>query len=189
MKGLILLLPVLLLASCAGPSPTPYAGHPGILRYDPANRPALGLWEIDHVARQVAAVAGRRISGSVQQSIFPNGPVASIQETSGGDRILVNPRAAREIPLNAWAFIFGHEFAHQVYNFGHRGNTNPQQELRADIIGAGYARTAGYKLVPYLHWMLSRRPDSSPSHGDLHWRAREMARHFKVPTAIEVTYR
>lgn len=182
------LLPVLLLPACVAP-PARHVGHPGILRYDPANRPALGLWEIDQVAHQVAAVAGRRVSGSVQQSLFQEGPVASIQETSSGDRILVNPRAAREIPLNAWAFIFGHEFAHQVYNFGHRGNTDPQQERRADIIGAGYARSAGYKLVPYLHWMLSRRPDSSPSHGDLHWRAREMARYFKVSTAIEVTYR
>ncbi|MGC4014609.1 MAG: hypothetical protein QM755_08865 [Luteolibacter sp.] len=187
MKGFAL-LPVLLLVSCAMPAQPPAAAHPA-MRYDPAKRLPRGLWEIDHVARQVASVAGRRVSGSVQQSFFENGPVASIQETSDGDRIVVNPRAAREIPLNAWAFIFGHEFAHQVYNFGHRGNTDPQQELRADIIGAKYAKEAGYKLVPYLHWMFSRRPDSSPSHGDLHWRAREMARYFEVPTAIEASYR
>ncbi|BCU75509.1 hypothetical protein llg_02240 [Luteolibacter sp. LG18] len=144
------------------------------------DRPAMGLGEIEGVAHRVARTSGLYVAGTIHQSYDTNGPLASIQAVSGGERISVNPRAAREVPLNAWAFIFGHEFAHQVYNFGHRGHTDPQQELRADIIGARYAMDAGYELRPYIRWMLSRPSHYTPSHGDLHWRAHELAKHYGV---------
>lgn len=189
MKWPVALLAIVFMAmsSCTmAPSPPRGSGHYSQShRVDPYLRPARNIGEIDVVAHRVAAVAGRRIAGSVETSYTIKGPVASVQATPEGDRITVNPRAAREIPLNAWAFIFGHELAHQVHNFGHRGHTDPAQELRADIIGANYAKKAGYHLVPYLKWMFSRRASVTPTHGDFHERARAMARHFKVGTSIE----
>jgi len=181
------LLAVLGVPSClVSPHPAVDAGfRPYLRRIEPVDRPPHGLWEVDQVAHRVALASGRRISGMIEESLNPNGPVASIQAMPDGDRITVNPHAAREIPPNAWAFIFGHEFAHQVYDFGHRGHTDPAQELRADIIGAGYAKKAGYELVPYLHWMLSCHAKEDQSHGDLHERARALARHFRITTAIE----
>ena len=101
--------------------------------------------------------------------------------------IRVHPRAATQIPPNSWAFIFGHEFAHQTQHFGQFGKTSPELELRADIIGAQYARKAGFDLAAHLGWILSCRNQYSSSHGDWHARAEATARHFGIsPTELRL---
>jgi hypothetical protein len=145
-----------------------------------ANRPARGLWEIDRVAQRVARATGKPLVVTVQENPESRSPVASMYHRVNGGRIVLNPRAARRIPLNAWAFIFGHEFAHHVHRFGNRGHTDPEQELRADILGAEYAMAAGYELVPYLRWMLANSGAYTRSHGSMHERAFAVARHFGV---------
>jgi hypothetical protein len=178
-RGWAILLGAAMLASCAAPGPPLLRGSSYYPPLD-SGHPPLEFWELDHIARRVAAVCGRELAGPVRSNGNPKGPVASIQAIGGKDRITVNPRAAREIPPNAWAFIFGHEFAHQVHGFGHRGHTDPQQELRADILGARYAMDAGFSLETYLRWMLSRKPTSTESHGNLHTRARGLAKHYGI---------
>lgn len=169
------------LSSCLLPPPSPPPKQ-GIEWYEwrggPMERRARSPQELDQVAFKVAAKCGRRLSAPVQTSRWKHAPLASITYHGGGDRITVNPRAAKEIPLNSWAFIFGHELAHQVEDFGRRGHTDPTQELRADILGCEYAMRAGYQLLPYLKWMLSRSAMATSSHGDMHWRARQIAKHF-----------
>lgn len=180
---LIGLLGGLMLSSCSlrPPSPPPKQGIEWYeWRGGPLERRAREPRELDEIAHKVAAQCGRRLSAPVEISRWSRGPLASITYHGGGDRITVNPRAAKEVPLNSWAFIFGHELAHQVENFGRRGHTDPQQELRADIMGAEYATRAGYQLLPYLKWMLASSPMATSSHGDMHWRAREMGKHFGI---------
>jgi hypothetical protein len=145
-----------------------------------ASRPARGLWEIERVARRVARATGKPLAIAVAEHPTSRSPVASMYHRPDGGRILVNPRAAQRVPLNSWAFIFGHEFAHHVHRFGHRGHTDPEQELRADILGAEYAMAAGYELVPYLRWMLDHSSSVTRSHGSMQERAYAMARHFGV---------
>jgi hypothetical protein len=187
-------LPLLLVAaglsSCVMPVPSrPPEEREGLAPPPPrrilppatgANRPAKGLWEIDRVAQRVARATGKPLVVTVQENPESRSPVASMYHRVNGGRIVLNPRAARRIPLNAWAFIFGHEFAHHVHRFGNRGHTDPEQELRADILGAEYAMAAGYELVPYLRWMLANSGAYTRSHGSMHERAFAVARHFGV---------
>lgn len=169
---LLSLLPLLCLASCMQMPP----GAGGLP--DPRYRRPLGVWEIDRVAQRVADQCGCHLAGPVRFYESASAPVASLRSTVQGEQLILNPRAAREIPPNAWAFIFGHEFAHRVHRFGTRGHTDPQQELRADIIGARYAIDSGFHLESYLQWMLSRPVRTTASHGSLHWRARELGRYY-----------
>jgi hypothetical protein len=171
------------LTSCV--MPPPMTGEPSmpLRRVPPAavtNRPARNLEEIDQVAQRVARETGKPLSVYVNENPNPRSAMASMYHRAWGGRIVVNPRSARQVPLNSWAFIFGHEFAHHVHDFGHRGHTDPEQELRADILGAEYAIRAGYDLVPYLRWMLASSRSITRSHGSMHERAHAMARYFGV---------
>ncbi|CAN5268846.1 hypothetical protein BH23VER1_BH23VER1_13070 [soil metagenome] len=91
------------------------------------------------------------------------------------------PSLVATVPANSWAFVFGHEFAHQIHGFGHRGGTDPDQESRADVIGAEYAMRAGCDLSAHLAWMLARRDHGSASHGFAHDRAWGLAARFGIP--------
>ena len=187
MKRAFLLCPLFAFAaltSCMMPPP-PTVGEPSMpfRRVPPAagaNRPARNLGEIDRVAQRVARETGKPLSVYVNENPNPRGSVASMYHEAWGGRIVVNPRSARQVPLNSWAFIFGHEFAHHVHHFGNRGHTDPEQELRADILGAEYAIRAGYDLMPYLRWMLASSRSFTRSHGSMQERAYAMARYFGV---------
>jgi len=148
---------------------------------DPRYRPPVGLWEIDRVASMVGKATGNRIRGRLTLNDDPNGPLARVRGRAGQGEIQINPRAARRIPPNSWAFIIGHEFAHQLGHLGTHGATTPERELQADIKGAEYARAAGFDLPAHLGWMFSQPTHGSYSHGDWHARAEATARHFGIP--------
>ena len=98
--------------------------------------------------------------------------------------ISIHPIAARKVPPNTWAFIFGHEFAHRVERLGNHSQTNPSNELKADIAGARYAMAAGYRIEAFLGWVLTEPNQSSMSHGSLHERVRSIAAHFGIPQTV-----
>jgi len=147
---------------------------------DPRYRAAFGIWEIDRVASMVARATGEQIQGTVKVSNDSRAPFASMRGSPEGGDIFINPRAAIEVPPNSWAFVIGHEFAHRVHGFGHRHDTDPEQELRADIIGARYALAAGFDLPAHLAWILMRPDGGSASHGSRHDRALRVAAHFGI---------
>lgn len=97
--------------------------------------------------------------------------------------IFIHPVAARQVPPNTWAFLFGHEFAHLVEDLGDPTDTTPAKELKADIAGARYAMAAGYRLDAFLGWVLTEPDSSSNSHGSLRRRVQAIASHFGIPSA------
>lgn len=159
---------------------TELVGAPSRRLPDPRYRPPLGIWEIDRVASMVAKATGKHLQGTVQVANETNAPFASMRGTIQGGEIIINPRAAIEVPPNSWAFVIGHEFAHTIHRFGHRHDTDPDQELRADIIGAEYAMNAGFDLPAHLAWILMRPDGGSASHGSRHDRALHLAAHFGI---------
>jgi hypothetical protein len=153
---------------------------------DPRYRPPTGLDELDRVASMVAKASGGTVRGRIELGADP-GPTCRVRGSADDGTIQVNPRASQEIPPNSWAFIFGHEFAHQFHRFGPHGATSPEVELQADIYGAEYARKAGFDLAAHLGWMFSRRNHDSDSHGDWHGRAEATARHYGIsPGEIDI---
>lgn len=157
---------------------------------DPRYRPAFGLWEIDRVACMVARATCEQLQGTVNVANDTRAPFASMRGSADGGDILINPRAAVEVPPNTWAFVMGHEFAHRIHGFGYRYDTDPEQELRADIIGAKYAMDAGFDLPAHLAWILMRPDGWSGTHGSRHERAVQLAEHFGVsPEDIRIHFR
>jgi hypothetical protein len=148
---------------------------------DPRYRPPVGLWELDRVASMVAKATGYEIRGRLMLNDDPDGPLARVRGRAGQGEIQINPRAVQRIPPNSWAFIIGHEFAHQLEHIGQHGSTTPERELQADIKGAEYAQAAGFDLAAHFGWMFSQPPHGSHSHGDWHARAEATARHFGIP--------
>ena len=194
-----ILCPLLLLGSCAhqkGIAPAVYPAVPtqpgaprvpdGVRLPDPRYRPPVGLTELERVASVVGSASGNTIRGHIVTGP-ETGPLCGIRGNMDDGIIRVHPRAARQIPPNSWAFIFGHEFAHQTQHLGPAGGTTPELELHVDIIGAGYARKAGFDLAAHLGWIMSCRNQYSNSHGDWHQRAQATARHFGISPA-EVQY-
>jgi hypothetical protein len=113
----------------------------------------------------------------------PRAPFAGIRGPIDDGEIIINPRAAREVPPNTWAFVIGHEFAHQIHRFGPQGDTNPEKEFTADLIGAEYAVKAGFDLAAHIAWVLAG-PNHHPSpHGPPHSRAERLGRHFGISAA------
>ena len=109
-------------------------------------------------------------------------PVASVTGVSLSGRITVNPRAAREIPPNSWAFILAHEIAHLT---DERAQESPRRDIvtaewNADEIGAGYALRGGFDLAAHLGWIFSRPDQWSPRHGGQYDRARRLATRYGV---------
>ncbi len=149
-------------------------------RPDPRYRPPSNFSELHSVASEVAKATGRKINWHLKPGQDP-GPLAIIRGGIDDCTIYIHPVAARKLPPNTWAFIFGHEFAHQVEALGAHSQTNPANELKADIAGARYAMAAGYRLEAFLGWMLTEPDQDTNSHGSLDHRVRSIAAHFRIP--------
>jgi hypothetical protein len=155
--------------------------RPGKAQYpDPRYRPPVHFSELQSVARQVAKATGRDIHWQLALGADP-GPLATIRGGLDDCTILIHPVAARKLPPNTWAFIFGHEFAHLADNLGNHSQDNPANELKADIAGARYAMAAGYRIESFLGWVLTEPHQETKSHGSLHDRVHSIAAHFNVP--------
>jgi hypothetical protein len=163
---------------------TPNASQSNILplkgRYpDERYRAAKNFSELQAVAGQVAKTSGRKIHWRLELGKDP-GPLVKIRGDLDDCTITIHPVAARKVPLNSWAFLFGHEFAHLVEGLGAHSQTNPANELKADIAGARYAKAAGYRIESFLGWMLAEPDQSTGSHGALHERVHAIALRFGV---------
>ncbi len=139
--------------------------------------------ELRKVAGRVAKSTRRVIHWQLESGANP-GPLARISGGIDDCTIYIHPVAARQVPPNTWAFIIGHEFAHRVENLGSHSQTNPSNELKADLAGARYAMTAGYRLEAFLGWVLAQPDQSTNSHGSLHQRVRKVAAHFGIPQNV-----
>lgn len=149
-------------------------------RPDSSYRPPRGFTELQSVAGKVARASGHKIVWRLQPGADP-GPLVRIRGTVNDCTIFVHPLAARKVPPNTWAFLFGHEFAHLTESLGTHSATSPENELKADIFGARYAMAAGYRIEAFLGWVLNEPDQNSDSHGSLHQRVRAIARKFGVP--------
>jgi hypothetical protein len=150
---------------------------------DPRYRAPVDLAELRSVAAKVARSSGRVIHWQLALGEDP-GPLAKISGGIDDCRISIHPVASRRVPPNTWAFIFGHEFAHRVESLGSHGRTSPANELKADIAGARYAMTAGYRLESFLGWMIAQPDQKTASHGSLHQRVHAIAAHFRIPKNV-----
>jgi len=158
-------------------------------RPDPRYRPPTGFSELRAVAGEVAKATGRKIHWRLERGENP-GPLVSIRGSVKNCTIFVHPVAARQVPPNTWAFLFGHEFAHLVEEQGDPADTTPAKELEADISGARYAMAAGFRLESFLGWVLTEPDQSSNSHGSLSKRVQSIAARFRIPqTAIQAQAR
>jgi len=135
--------------------------------------------ELQAVAGQVAKTSGRKIHWCLELGKNP-GPLVRIRGGLDDCTITIHPVAARKVPPNTWAFIFGHEFAHLAANLGTNSQTNPSNELKADIAGARYAMAAGYRIEAFLGWVLTEQDQSSDSYGTLRERVQAIAARFGV---------
>ena len=179
----------------AAPTPQPYVERlavnstqsglrPTDRRYpDPRYRPPVNFAELQAVAGNVAKSTGREIQWRIALGNNP-GPLARITGGMDNCTIHLHPIGARQVPPNSWAFIFGHEFAHRVESLGNHSQSNPSNELKADIAGARYAMAAGYRLEAFLGWVLTEPNQSSNSHGSLHQRVQSIAAHFGIPQSV-----
>lgn len=158
---------------------TPSSSNFGKSLPDPRYRPPLSIEELDRVASMVSRASGGGFRGSIGIGPDP-GPTCRIRGPQDGGEMQVHPVALNRVPPNSWAFIFGHEFAHQTGRYGPHGSTTPELELRADIEGAEFARQAGFDLGAHLGWVFSRPNKGSSSHGSDHDRAEAVARHFGI---------
>jgi hypothetical protein len=164
------------------PSPTPFRRPQG--KYpDPRYRPPVNFAELQAVAGKVSKSTGRVIHWQLKHGADP-GPLAKISGGMDDCLIQIHPVAARQVPPNTWAFIFGHEFAHRVEKLGAHSQTNPANELKADIAGARYAMASGYRIEAFLGWALAEQNQTSNSHGSLHKRVHAIAAHFGIPQNV-----
>ena len=152
-------------------------------RADSRYRPATSFSELQAVAGAVAKTSGRDIRWRLALGSDP-GPLARIRGGLDDCTIFLHPVAARTVPTNTWAFIFGHEFAHRVEGLGSHSQTSPSNELKADIAGARYAMAAGYRLEAFLGWVLAEPNQTSATHGSLRERVRAIAAHFGIPQNV-----
>lgn len=90
-------------------------------------------------------------SNGLQLDAEQSGGTASIRTNGEDGMISIHPERMRTIPLNSWAFILGHELAHQTFI---RSNGISGGELQADVDGARYATRAGYDPAAYLAWVM-----------------------------------
>lgn len=157
-------------------------GHPQRLP-DPRYRAPFGVWELDRVASMVAKASGFAVRGKLRIADQQDCPLARIQGSASSGIVTIHPAAAREVPPNSWAFIFGHEFAHQTDSLARSssGCSNQECERRADIVGAEYAVRGGFDVAAYAAWILSCPESVSQSHGSRHGRAMALIEYFRIP--------
>ena len=148
-------------------------------RPDPRYRPPADLRELQAVAGEVAAATGRRIRWRLRLGPA-QGPLVKIRGTVADCTITLHPVAARKVPPNTWAYLFGHEFAHLVEDLGTHGAATPADELKADIAGARYAMAAGYRLDAFLGWVTTEPDQTTATHGTLHQRVQQIARRYGI---------
>lgn len=163
-------------------TPTPIR-RPSDRRPDPRYRPARNFGELQAVAGEVAKATGREIKWRLQRG-GEKGPLVTIRGTLENCVITVHPVAARKVPPNTWAFLFGHEFAHLVEELGTHSATNPASELKADIAGARYAMAAGYRIEAFLGWVLTEPNKRTNSHGSLEQRVKAISTRFGIPANV-----
>lgn len=149
-------------------------------RPDPRYRTPQNFAELQAVAGEVAKASGRKVRWRLVHGANP-GPLAIIRGSVNDCTIYIHPVAARKVPPNTWAFIFGHEFAHLLEDLGTHSQTSPTNELKADIAGARYAMAAGYRIEAFLGWVLTEPSQQTYSHGSLHKRVQAIAAHFRIP--------
>lgn len=152
-------------------------------RPDPRYRPPADFAELQAVAGEVAKATGHNIHWHLELGSNP-GPLARIHGGLENCTIYIHPLAARKIPPNTWAFIFGHEFAHPVESLGTHGAAKPSDELKADIAGARYAMAAGYRLDAFLGWVLTEPNQTSDTHGSLYQRVQAIAARFGIAQKV-----
>lgn len=147
---------------------------------DPRPRLPQGLHELQNMVKMLAAKNGIRVPFTLVEHSDPFFPVARYRQTPTGYLIVVNPKAAREIPPNTWAFIIGHEMAHGVDGRLRTpsGGTHPGIEWLADEVGARFALQAGFCLDAHAGWVFARPDRSSSTHGSDHGRARNLIHKF-----------
>jgi hypothetical protein len=172
--------------SKARPQPTPKAKSAPAphrrgmqARPDPRYRPAANFGELQTIAGEVARASGRKINWHLRLGENP-GPLVRIRGTLADCTIFIHPIAAKKLPANTWAFLFGHEFAHLTEHLGAHSETNPDVELKADIAGARFATAAGFRLDAFLGWVLTEPNKQTSSHGSLHRRVDQIAKRFGV---------
>ena len=148
-------------------------------RPDPRYRPAVNFGELQTIAGEVARASGRKINWHLRLGENP-GPLVRIRGTLADCTIFIHPIAAKKLPANTWAFLFGHEFAHLTEHLGAHTETNPDVELKADIAGARFATAAGFRLDSFLGWVLTEPNKQTSSHGSLHRRVDQIAKRFGI---------
>jgi len=148
-------------------------------RPDPRYRPAANFGELQIIAGEVARASGKKINWHLRLGENP-GPLVRIRGTQADCTIYIHPVAAKKVPANTWAFLFGHEFAHVTERLGAHTETNPEVELKADITGSRYATAAGFRLDAFLGWVLTEPNKETSSHGTLHRRVDEIAKRFGI---------
>jgi hypothetical protein len=148
-------------------------------RPDPRYRPAANFGELQTIAGEVARASGRKINWHLRLGENP-GSLVRIRGTLADCTIYIHPIAAKKLPANTWAFLFGHEFAHLTEHLGAHTETNPDVELKADITGARYATAAGFRLDAFLGWVLTEPNKTTSSHGTLHQRVDQIAKRFGI---------
>jgi len=167
-------------AQKAAPAQAPAVHRRGMqARPDPRYRPAANFGELQTIAGEVARASGRKINWHLRLGENP-GPLVRIRGTLADCTIFIHPIAAKKVPANTWAFLFGHEFAHLTEHLGAHTETNPDVELKADITGARYATAAGFRLDAFLGWVRTEPNKQTSSHGSLHRRVNQIAKRFGI---------
>ena len=145
----------------------------------PRYRPPANFAELQAVAGEVAKATGRKIHWRLQLGPA-QGTLIKIRGTLNDCVITIHPVAAKKVPPNTWAYLFGHEFAHLVEELGTHSATSPANELKADIAGARYAMAAGYRLDAFLGWVLTEPNQNTATHGSLHQRVQQIAKRYGI---------
>lgn len=149
---------------------------------DPRYRGPIELWEVQAVAWKVASASGFPISGYMEIGKNEQAPLLEVRGPSTNNTLVLNPHAVRVVPPNSWAFIFGHMFAHQVDagSRGRHGKTSPKVEQRADLVGATFARAAGFDLGAHLAWALGTCNQGACVDDASTDRVMALAKHFRI---------
>jgi len=141
------------------------------------SRAAVTLTQLDQVATELLQASRvPNLSGQIVADAVKSSGFAAIVWQGAYATIYVHPDATWRETLNTWAFVIGHELAHQI--LGHRGSGRAQQEFDADVLGAEMAIKAGYNVKDYIREMYNDANSCSVSHGCWHDRARNLEQKF-----------
>lgn len=108
------------------------------------------LEELEMLTSRLKQSNGIGGSNGLELNAERSGTMARIYVTGDIGMIYIHPNRLRTVPLNSWAFILGHELAHQTL----RSGGSYEEELNADVVGAKYAANTGYDPAAYLAWVM-----------------------------------